>query len=109
MLDLETGQSLEIEASQIINASGVWTDRVQSDFADVDVRVRASKGIHIVVPRDRIPGESGLVLRTGTSVLFLIPWKHHWIIGTTDTDWNLDLAHPAASERDVDYLSLIHI
>ena len=101
---LETGQSLEIEASQVINASGVWTDRVQSEFADADVRVRASKGIHLVVPRDRIPGESGLVLRTGTSVLFLIPWKHHWIIGTTDTDWNLDLAHPAASCRDVDYL-----
>jgi glycerol-3-phosphate dehydrogenase len=36
--------------------------------------------------------------------LFVIPWKQHWIIGTTDTEWNLDLAHPAASARDVDYL-----
>jgi len=36
--------------------------------------------------------------------LFVIPWKHHWIIGTTDTDWTLDLAHPAASRSDIDYL-----
>jgi glycerol-3-phosphate dehydrogenase len=37
-------------------------------------------------------------------VLFVIPWGSHWIIGTTDTDWHLDLAHPAASRRDIDYL-----
>ena len=39
-----------------------------------------------------------------TSVLFVIPWKNHWLIGTTDTDWNLDLAHPAATKSDIDYL-----
>jgi glycerol-3-phosphate dehydrogenase len=66
--------------------------------------VRASKGIHLVIPRDRIHGDTGLILRTAQSVLFVIPWKHHWIVGTTDSDWNLDLAHPAASRRDVDYL-----
>jgi glycerol-3-phosphate dehydrogenase len=37
-------------------------------------------------------------------VLFVIPWKNHWIIGTTDTDWKLDLAHPAATRADIDYL-----
>jgi glycerol-3-phosphate dehydrogenase len=37
-------------------------------------------------------------------VLFVIPWHNHWIIGTTDSDWNLDLAHPAASRSDIDYL-----
>jgi glycerol-3-phosphate dehydrogenase len=37
-------------------------------------------------------------------VLFVIPWKNHWLIGTTDTDWNLDLAHPAATKSDIDYL-----
>jgi glycerol-3-phosphate dehydrogenase len=68
------------------------------------IKVRASKGIHLVVPRDRIHGDCGLILRTATSVLFVIPWKQHWIIGTTDTDWQLDLAHPAASRSDVDYV-----
>jgi glycerol-3-phosphate dehydrogenase len=66
--------------------------------------VRASKGVHLVVPRERIAGDAGLILRTPTSVLFVIPWKNHWLIGTTDSDWNLDLAHPAASRSDIDYL-----
>ena len=37
-------------------------------------------------------------------MLFVIPWNMHWIVGTTDTDWNLDLAHPAASRADIDYI-----
>jgi glycerol-3-phosphate dehydrogenase len=68
------------------------------------LRVRASKGIHLVVPRDRINSAVGLITRTEKSVLFVIPWSNHWVIGTTDTDWNLDLAHPAASRADIDYL-----
>ena len=43
-------------------------------------------------------------MRTATSVLFVIPWGRHWIIGTTDTPWDLDKAHPAASRTDIDYL-----
>ena len=101
---LETGDDIVIRGRQIINATGVWTDEVQSLAGRGRLRVRASKGIHLVVPRDRIPADAGLILRTKTSVLFVIPWKQHWIIGTTDTDWNLDKAHPAASRRDVEYL-----
>ncbi len=101
---LESGAEVEVRAQRVINATGVWTDRVQGMGGRGRIRVRASKGIHLVVPRDRIPGDSGLILRTERSVLFVIPWDGHWIIGTTDTDWNLDLAHPAASARDIDYL-----
>jgi glycerol-3-phosphate dehydrogenase len=43
-------------------------------------------------------------MRTETSVLFVIPWGRHWVIGTTDTPWDLDKAHPAASRTDIDYL-----
>lgn len=101
---LESGEEICVRGRQMVNATGVWTDEVQSMSGRGRVHVRASKGIHLVVPRDRIHGDSGLILRTATSVLFVIPWKHHWIIGTTDSDWNLDLAHPAASHRDVSYL-----
>ena len=66
--------------------------------------VEASKGIHLVVPRDRIRSEAGFITRTETSVLFVIPWGRHWIIGTTDTAWDLDKAHPAASRADIDYV-----
>jgi glycerol-3-phosphate dehydrogenase len=57
-----------------------------------------------VVPRDRIQSSTGVILRTPVSVLFVIPWGRHWIIGTTDTDWTLDKAHPAASRTDIDYV-----
>jgi glycerol-3-phosphate dehydrogenase len=101
---LETGSDLEIRARQMINASGVWTERVHGMAGGGHMRVRASKGIHLLVPRDRIRAEGGLILRTRTSVLFVIPWYEHWIIGTTDTSWDLDLDHPAASRADIDYL-----
>ncbi|WP_237690248.1 glycerol-3-phosphate dehydrogenase/oxidase [Nocardioides panacisoli] len=105
VVDLESGHEFEIRAGQVINATGVWTDETQSMARERgQFRVRASKGIHLVVPRDRIHSESGLILRTETSVLFVIPWKRHWIIGTTDTDWDLSKDHPAASSRDIDYL-----
>jgi glycerol-3-phosphate dehydrogenase len=102
--DLEHGDDLEVRARQVINSTGVWTDQLQDMAGRGQIRVRASKGIHLVVPRDRIHSAAGLILRTASSVLFVIPWKNHWIIGTTDSDWNLDLAHPAASRRDIDYL-----
>jgi glycerol-3-phosphate dehydrogenase len=105
LADVETGQEFDVRAKQVINATGVWTDETQQ-LADTrgQFHVRASKGVHLVVPRDRLQSNTGLILRTETSVLFVIPWGRHWIIGTTDTDWNLDLAHPAASARDIDYL-----
>jgi glycerol-3-phosphate dehydrogenase len=103
--DQESGASIRIRAQQVVNATGVWTDDTQSFAGERgQFHVRASKGIHLVVPRDRIRGDSGLILRTEKSVLFVIPWGRHWIIGTTDTDWSLDKAHPAASAADIDYL-----
>jgi len=103
--DLETGEEFDIAAKQVINATGVWTDETQALAAERgQFHVRASKGVHLVVPRDRIRGEAGLILRTEKSVLFVIPWDRHWIIGTTDTDWNLSKDHPAASAKDIDYL-----
>ncbi|GAB18645.1 glycerol-3-phosphate dehydrogenase [Gordonia effusa NBRC 100432] len=103
--DTETGETTEIRAHCVINAAGVWTDEVQAlSKQRGHFRVRASKGVHIVVPRDRIVSETAIILRTTKSVLFVIPWETHWIIGTTDTDWNLDLAHPAATRADIDYI-----
>jgi glycerol-3-phosphate dehydrogenase len=104
-LDLETGRELEVRARVVVNAAGVWTDEIQELVGGRGaLHVQASKGIHLVVPRDRIRSESGFIVRTEKSVLFVIPWGRHWIIGTTDTDWNLDKAHPAASRTDIDYV-----
>ncbi|GAA1302073.1 glycerol-3-phosphate dehydrogenase/oxidase [Streptomyces sanglieri] len=103
--DVEAGGEYEVRAKQVVNATGVWTDDTQSLIGERgQFHVRASKGIHLVVPKDRIHSSTGLILRTEKSVLFVIPWGRHWIIGTTDTDWDLDKAHPAASSADIDYL-----
>ncbi|MEV0602783.1 glycerol-3-phosphate dehydrogenase/oxidase [Streptomyces sp. NPDC050315] len=103
--DVEAGGEYEVRARQIVNATGVWTDDTQALIGERgQFHVRASKGIHLVVPKDRIHSSTGLILRTEKSVLFVIPWGRHWIIGTTDTDWDLDKAHPAASSADIDYL-----
>ena len=107
--DVETGEEVDVRASVVVNCTGVWTDEIQTLAGGRGrFHVRASKGVHIVVARDRINSETGLILRTEKSVLFVIPWGTHWIIGTTDTDWELDKAHPAASRTDIDYI-LDHI
>jgi glycerol-3-phosphate dehydrogenase len=103
--DLESGERFDIHARQVVNATGVWTDDTQAMVGERgQFKVRASKGIHLVVPRDRFQSKIGLLLRTEKSVLFVIPWGRHWLIGTTDTDWQLDKAHPAATAADIDYL-----
>lgn len=103
--DVEGGGEYEIRARQVVNATGVWTDDTQAMVGERgQFHVRASKGIHLVVPKDRIHSTTGLILRTEKSVLFVIPWGRHWIVGTTDTGWDLDKAHPAASSADIDYL-----
>ena len=107
--DLETGEKFDIRARQVVNATGVWTDDTQAMVGERgQFKVRASKGVHLVVPRDRFQSKLGLLLRTEKSVLFVIPWGRHWLIGTTDTDWNLDKAHPAATAADIDYI-LSHV
>ena len=107
--DVESGREANVRAHVVVNCTGVWTDQMQHAAGTRGrFHVRASKGVHFLVARDKIPSDVGMILRTESSVLFVIPWRNHWIVGTTDTDWNLDLAHPAATRKDLDYL-LEHI
>ncbi len=103
--DLETGERFQIKAKQVVNATGVWTDDTQRLVGERGgFHVRASKGVHLVVPRDRIQSTMGMILRTEKSVLFVIPWGRHWLVGTTDTEYELNKAHPAATAQDIDYI-----
>ncbi|WP_366180360.1 glycerol-3-phosphate dehydrogenase/oxidase [Actinomyces timonensis] len=103
--DLAAGEEIEIRATRTINATGVWTEEVQ-DMATTEggLKVLASKGIHIVVPKTAIDAETGIFLRTEKSVLFIIPWPEYWVIGTTDTPWTEDVAKPVATSADIDYV-----
>jgi glycerol-3-phosphate dehydrogenase len=105
VVDRESGVEFEIRARTVVAATGVWTDDMaEAAGIPAPFTVRASKGIHLVVPREKIDLDTGLILRTEKSVLFVIPWGRHWIVGTTDTEWDLDREHPAASRADVDYV-----
>lgn len=105
VLDLENGERLDVRAKHVINATGVWTEETEAlSETEGGLRVLASKGIHIVVPRERIRGDVGLILQTEKSVLFIIPWSRYWIIGTTDTPYEHDLRHPVATRADIDYV-----
>ncbi|RBY96456.1 FAD-dependent oxidoreductase [Blastococcus sp. TF02-8] len=108
--DLTDGSAFTVRARSVIAATGVWSDDVGAMLGDSapSLKVRASKGVHLLVPGPAIDGGDvgphGLILRTPTSVLFVIPWADQWIVGTTDTPWTLDRDHPAASSADIDYL-----
>lgn len=103
--DLETQETFEIRAKKVIAATGVWTEETQKlSHTEGGLKVLASKGVHIVVPRDRIQGDVGLILQTEKSVLFVIPWEHYWLIGTTDTPYEHDISAPVATAADIDYV-----
>jgi glycerol-3-phosphate dehydrogenase len=113
--DLTDGTSFTVRARSVIAATGVWSDDIGAmlGVSAPSLKVRASKGVHLVVPREAIDAsdlaaaggqQAGLILRTPTSVLFVIPWGERWIVGTTDTPWRLDRDHPAACSTDISYI-----
>ena len=96
----EVGREFGVTADVVVICAGVWTDLVY-ELAGVRAgyRVRMSKGVHVVVPRETVRADTGMIVRTDKSVLFFIPWGEFWIVGTTDTDWSGDRAEPAATEE----------
>ena len=103
--DTDTGATTTIRGSVFVNATGVWSDELEK-LAGVQgkFRVHTSKGVHIVVPKSALEGSVAMTFVTEKSVLFVIPWGDYWIIGTTDTDWTMNLANPAATRADIDYI-----
>ena len=103
--DAETGLEHDVPARVVVNATGVWSGRVET-LAGVDtpIRMRPSKGVHLIVPQERIDSSTALISRTRSSVLFVLPWGATWIIGTTDTPWRHGYSHPAPTQPDVAYL-----
>ncbi|HEU0028248.1 MAG TPA: glycerol-3-phosphate dehydrogenase/oxidase [Ktedonobacterales bacterium] len=102
-----TGGELTIRARHIVNAAGIFAERVAMLSGDESkAAVAPSKGIHLVVDRDRVGvSDTGIVLPETEDgrILFVIPWGDRAVIGTTDTGSG-DLDHPEASIEDIDYL-----
>jgi len=101
------GPPIEIKARSVVNAAGPWVDLVrQLDDPAADACLRLTKGVHIVVPRERVGNVHAVVMHSPRDrrVLFVIPWGQHDIIGTTDTDFEGAPDTVAADQSDVDYL-----
>lgn len=101
-----TGATKEIRAHAVINATGPWTDQTVAMSGKAANLLRPTKGVHIVVDREKLPVNHAVVAMHPKDgrVLFAIPWGDRSYIGTTDTDWEGDPSEVAATTADVDYL-----
>lgn len=105
--DLETGDTFEVQARVVINATGVWTDSIRRmDDADVKPMIQPSQGVHIVLDRRFLPGDSAIMVpKTDDGrVLFAIPWHDSVVVGTTDTPIDGVPMEPQPFEEEVDFL-----
>jgi glycerol-3-phosphate dehydrogenase len=103
--DLNSGKRITVSAKVTVMCTGVWSDELHEKFGiKPGYKVAMSKGAHIVLPKSAINSESGIILKTTVSVLFIIPWGDKWIVGTTDTPYKADRNNPVATKEDVEYI-----
>jgi glycerol-3-phosphate dehydrogenase len=106
--DADSGESFTIEAGAVVNATGVWADRIRPDElhdeAEVPV-IRPSRGTHVILPRERLPVNVGAIAPApGGRMIFVLPWLGQTLIGTTDNDYEGDIEHVRPADKDVAYL-----
>jgi glycerol-3-phosphate dehydrogenase len=102
------GHGFEIRADNVINATGVWADRIKGEelYAEEEVpRIRPSRGTHITLSADRLPLRAGAIVPAGGGrSIFALPWLGRALIGTTDNDYEGSLEHVPPDPADVEYL-----
>ena len=109
VLDRRSGSLLPVRARHVVNATGVWVDQLQG-FEEPGRRsvVQPSKGVHLVVPRERLPLLDASILLPSKQgdgrSMFAIPWGAQTILGTTDTPYDGDLEDPSLTAEDLDYV-----
>ena len=89
-----------VTARAIVNATGPWSNRLPRSR----VQLRLTKGVHLVLDRERLPVPDAVVLTRGSRLIFVLPWGERTILGTTDTDYAGDPGDPQCDEQDVAYL-----
>ncbi|WP_019009816.1 FAD-dependent oxidoreductase [Deinococcus aquatilis] len=105
--DTETGQEHEVRAKAVVNATGVWVDEIRRmDTPDAPDMLSPSQGVHVVVDRKFLPGDSAIMIpRTDDGrVLFAVPWHDHVVIGTTDTAVPSASFEPRALADEVEFI-----
>ncbi|HYK89595.1 MAG TPA: glycerol-3-phosphate dehydrogenase/oxidase [Acidobacteriota bacterium] len=106
--DVLNGESWEIRASQIVSATGPWTDKTFAQMKESrkDQRIRPAKGVHVVLRRDRMNLNHTILIPSAHDgrFLFVIPWYEGIVVGTTDTDYHGDPDEARPERPDVDYI-----
>lgn len=103
--DLNTNKKITVKSSTVIMCAGVWSDELHKKFGiEPGYEVKMSKGVHITLPANAIKADEGIIIKTAVSVLFIIPWKDQWMVGTTDTEYIGDPSAPLADRSDVQYI-----
>ncbi|MGI5158936.1 glycerol-3-phosphate dehydrogenase/oxidase [Microbispora sp. CA-102843] len=103
-VDALSGEEFQVRARRVVLATGPWSGLAQKMLGAGAIRVRASKGVHLVVSRERLPLDSALIVRTPSSVLFVIPTGDVVLVGTTDTPWEIGPGPVLPTGADVRYL-----
>lgn len=106
-LDLENQQIYHLQAKAIINATGVFVDEIlQMDTPLAKPLVRPSQGVHLVLNKSFLPGDTALMIPKTPDgrVLFVVPWHGHLLVGTTDTPLKTHLMEPRALEEEIDFI-----
>ena len=106
--DTIAGGEFEVEATNVINATGVWADRLRPDelYEEEEVpRIAPSRGTHVLVAREDLDIEAGAIVpAAGGRNIFVLPWLGRTLIGTTDNDYEGPLDHVPPAEQDIGYL-----
>jgi len=100
LVDKLSGQTLTVHARTIINATGPWADLIPA----ANVRLRLTKGIHVVIDHSRLPVPSAVVITADSRIIFVLPWGGRVILGTTDTDYHGAPEDVSVDEADVTYI-----
>jgi glycerol-3-phosphate dehydrogenase len=107
-VDLESGERFDVQAANVVNATGVWADelRPQELHEEAELpRIRPSRGTHVTLRKDDLPLSGGAIVPAGSGrSIFALPWLGHTLVGTTDNDYEGPLDHIRPSGEDVEYL-----
>ncbi len=105
--DAETGEDFRLQARAIINATGVFVDSIRRlDEPTIKPLVTVSQGIHVVLPKSFLPGNSALMIpKTADGrVLFAVPWHDRVVVGTTDTPMDGPSEEPRALAEELAFV-----
>jgi glycerol-3-phosphate dehydrogenase len=105
--DVLTGKTYELKGRVVINATGVYTDRIlKMDDPEAKSIIKPSQGVHIIVDKDFLPGNAAIMIPKTTDgrILFALPWHNKIMIGTTDTPVNHITDEPKASKEEIEFI-----